>query len=118
MLGILLVNHLYTHILFDYGITHSFINPKFAKKHTDKPDEMDIQLYVTTPLWTNYHTDLTIRDYAIKVKSRTLPADLVQIEIQRWNVILGVDWLAKHKVTLDCEKKLITFSTPEGERIP
>ena len=28
-----------------------------------------------------------------------------------------MDWLAKQKVTIDCEKKLITFSTPEGERM-
>ena len=30
---------------------------------------------------------------------------------------MGPNWLAKYKVTLDCEKKLITFSAPEGERI-
>jgi len=42
---------------------------------------------------------------------------LVQLEIQGWDIILGMDWLAKHKVIIDCEKKLITFSTPKGERM-
>ena len=40
---------------------------------------------------------------------------LVQPEIQGWNVILETDWLAEHKVTLDCEKKLTTFSDPKEE---
>ena len=30
---------------------------------------------------------------------------------------MGINCLAKHKVTTDCEKKLITFSTPKGERL-
>ena len=50
---------------------------------------MDIQLYVITPLGTNYHTDLIIRDYAVKVERRTLPVVLVQLEIQGWDDILG-----------------------------
>jgi len=32
-------------------------------------------------------------------------------------VILGMDWLAKHKATIDCEHKLLTLVTPEGERL-
>jgi len=28
-----------------------------------------------------------------------------------------MDWLVKHKVTIDCEKKLITFSISKGERV-
>jgi len=42
---------------------------------------------------------------------------LVHLELQGCDIILEIDWLAKYKVTIDCEKKLITFSTPEGERL-
>jgi len=28
-----------------------------------------------------------------------------------------MDWLTKHKATIDCKKKLVTFSTPDGERM-
>jgi len=38
----LLINHLYTYVLFDSGATHSFANPIFAKKLANKPDEMDV----------------------------------------------------------------------------
>ena len=28
-----------------------------------------------------------------------------------------MDWLAKHKATIDCEQKLLTLVTPEGEEL-
>ena len=31
--------------------------------------------------------------------------------------MLGMDWLTKHKVTMDCEWKVLTLVTPEGERL-
>ena len=115
--GILIVNHLHARILFDSNATQSFVNFEFARKLTSKPDEVDIQLYVTTPSGTIYHTELIIRDCAVNVEGKTLSANFVQVEMQRWDIILGMDWLAKHKVTTDCEKKLITFSTPKGKRM-
>jgi len=63
--SVLLINHLYTHILFDSGATHSFVNPAFAKKLASKPNEMDVQLYVTTPLGPTYYTDAVFKNYAI-----------------------------------------------------
>ena len=115
--GTLLIKHLNAHVLFDSGATHSFVNPSFAKKLANKPSEMDVQLYVTTPLGPTYCTDLVFKDCTIQLEGRVLPADLVQLDIQGWDVILGMDWLTRHKVTIDCERKLVTFSTPEGERV-
>jgi len=73
---------------------------------------MVIQLYVTTPLGTNYHTDLIFGDCVVNVQGKTLPVDSVQLEIQGWDVILETDWIAKHKVTRDCKKKLNYFLDP------
>jgi len=28
-----------------------------------------------------------------------------------------MDWLTRHKVTIDCERKLVTFSTSDGGRV-
>jgi len=115
--GTLLIKHLYAHVLFDSGATHSFVNPVFVKKLTNKPSEMDVQLYVTTPLGSTHYTDVVFKNCTIQLEGRVLPVDLVQLDIQGWDVILEMDWLTKHKVTIDCEKKLVTLSTPEGERM-
>ena len=39
------------------------------------------------------------------------------LEIQGYDVILGMDWLAKHKATIDCEQKLLTLITLEGGKL-
>ena len=73
MLGTLLVNHLYAHILFDSEATHSFANSEFAKKLASKPDVMDIRLYMTTLLGTIYHNDLIFRDFAGNIEGKNYP---------------------------------------------
>jgi len=102
---------------FDSGTTDSFVNPAFAKELASKPSEMNVQLYVTTPLGSTYYTNLVFRNCPIQLEGRILPVDLVQLNIQGWDVILGIDWLTRHKVTIDCERKLVTFSTSDGERV-
>jgi len=67
------------HVLFDLGAKHSFVNPVFAKKLASKPDEMDVQLYVTTPLVSTYHTDVVFKDCAVNLEGKILPANLVQL---------------------------------------
>ena len=111
--GTLLIKHLYAHVLFDSSATHSFVNHAFVKERASKSSEMNVQLYVTTPLGSTYYTDLVFKDYPIKLEGRILLVDLVQLNIQGWDVILGMDWLTRHKVTIDCERKLVTISTSD-----
>jgi len=59
--GTLLIKRLYALVLFDSGATYSLVNPAFAKKLANKPSEMDVQLYVTTPLGSIYYTDLVFK---------------------------------------------------------
>jgi hypothetical protein len=33
------------------------------------------------------------------------------------DVILGMDWLCKHKVLIDCSKKSVKLTTPEGKEM-
>jgi len=77
-----LIQHLYTHVLFDSGATHSFVNPVFAKKLASKPNEMDVPLYVTTPLGSTYYTDVVFKNYTIQLEGRIVPVDLLQLDIQ------------------------------------
>jgi hypothetical protein len=33
------------------------------------------------------------------------------------DIILGMDWLSKHKVLIDCTKKSIKLTTPDGKEL-
>jgi len=43
--------------------------------------------------------------------------DLAQLDIQESNVILRLDWLTRHKITIDYERKLDTSSASDEERV-
>jgi len=75
--GTLPIDHLYTHVLFQSGVMHSFVNPVFTKKLASRPDEMDVQLYVTTPLGSTYCNDVILRNCAIQLEGRDLLVNLV-----------------------------------------
>ena len=101
--GTLDVNTLPTRVLFNASATHSFINPATVKRLTCKLDEMDVRLCLTTPVGLIYPTEVVVRNCPIVVYQRVFPVDLVLLEIQGYNVILRMDWLARHKATIDCE---------------
>jgi hypothetical protein len=39
------------------------------------------------------------------------------LESKGIDVILGIDWLSKHSVLIDCAKKSVKLTTPEGKEI-
>jgi hypothetical protein len=39
------------------------------------------------------------------------------LESKGIDVILGIDWLSKHKVLIDCAKKSIRMTTPDGKEM-
>jgi hypothetical protein len=39
------------------------------------------------------------------------------LELKGIDVILGMDWLSKHKVLIDCTKKSVKLTTLEGKEI-
>jgi len=78
---------------------------------------MEVQLYETTPLGSTYYTYLVFKNYTTQLERRVLPIDLVQLDIQGRNVILRLDWLTRYKVTIDYERKLVTFSASDAEKV-
>jgi len=58
-----------------------------------------------------------VKNCPIVKHNRVFHANLVLLKIRGYDVILGMDWLVRHKATVDCKQKLLTFVTPEGERL-
>ena len=48
------------------------------------------------------------------VEGRELSVDLIELVMADFDMILGMDWLAKYGATIDCRRKMVTFE-PEGE---
>jgi hypothetical protein len=46
-----------------------------------------------------------------------LVANLIILESKGIDVLLEMDWLGKHRVLIDCAKKSVKLTTPEGKEL-
>jgi hypothetical protein len=53
----------------------------------------------------------------LKIRGIDFVANLIILESKGIDVILGIDWLSKHKVLIDCAKKSIKLTTPDGKEL-
>ena len=94
--GILSVCSLDARVLFDHGASYSFILPVFASRMEWKPSKMLFPSSVMTPLSDELETDIFFPSCPVLVEGRELLADLVLLDVIDFDVILGMDWLARH----------------------
>ncbi|XP_027156747.1 uncharacterized protein LOC113757848 [Coffea eugenioides] len=79
------------------GATHSFVNPKFISGIDLKPIKLHYDLEVRTPTGDqSLLANLVYKDCEISVGERKLLADQIGLAIKGYEVILGMDWLARY----------------------
>jgi hypothetical protein len=53
----------------------------------------------------------------LKIRGVDFVANLIVLESEGIDAIVGIDWLSKHKVLIDCTKKSVKLTTPEGKEM-
>jgi hypothetical protein len=53
----------------------------------------------------------------LKIRGVDFVANLIVLELKGINIILGMDWLSKHKVLIDCGKKYVKLTIPDGKEL-
>jgi hypothetical protein len=53
----------------------------------------------------------------LKISGVDFVANLIVLELKGIDVILGMDWLSKYRVLLDCAQKSVKLTTPEGKEM-
>ena len=91
---------------------HSFISLSFACLLGMLIDNMEFDLFVATPLRDFFVVNKILRDYYVMIGYREMTVDLVLLNLQDFDVILGMDWLASYHAPVDCFGKRVTFSIP------
>jgi hypothetical protein len=53
----------------------------------------------------------------IKIRGVDFVINLIVLESKGIDIILGIDWLGKHKVLIDCTKKSVKLTTLDGKEL-
>ena len=99
-------------ILIDLGSAHSFVSPSFACHLGKEPELLDFLMMVDIPIGDSLVTDLVYRSCVVQIADRDLLVDLILLDIQDFDVILGMDWLSTYHASVDCYSKCVTFHIP------
>ena len=57
-------------------------------------------------------SDRVIRDSRVLIGGQEFPADLVALDMRDFDVVLGMDWLSRHRATLYCYKQEVKLHRP------
>ncbi|RVX02251.1 hypothetical protein CK203_028319 [Vitis vinifera] len=110
--GTLRIHTLFARALIDPGSTYSFVSVSFAGLLGLSIDNMNFDLFVANPLGDSVVVNKIISDCYVTIGYREMTVDLVLLDLQDFDVILGMDWLASYHASVDCFGKRVTFSIP------
>jgi hypothetical protein len=116
VLGEFLVEFTPTTVLFDSGASHSFIATKFVEKHGIPSIPLAIPLVTRTP-GSDLLCQLRCSQVRILLSGVVVLADLTVLPSQGIDVILGMDWLTKHKGIISCASKTVLLTDHQGKAV-
>ncbi|XP_073030708.1 uncharacterized protein [Primulina eburnea] len=113
----ILLNKMPAYALFDCGTTHSFVSRRYAKKLKLEHDILSEPLRVATPASKIIETHKVYRNCKICIGKQIFEVELIQFNMVEFDIILGMDWLAKNHAIVDCQKKEIRLQTPANREV-
>jgi hypothetical protein len=114
MTGTFSIHHQPVIVLFDSGATHSFISAKCGT-------EIGLDIYptsgayrITTPGGT-ISSNQICRKVPIQLGNHLIKTDLLLLDLEGMDVLLGMDWMTQHQVSLDIFSRTMEIDSPEHE---
>jgi hypothetical protein len=98
-------------ILFDSGATHSFISDKCGARVGLDSCQTKGSYMISTP-GGKISSNQLIRYVPIQLGSKVIKTNLILLHLEGMDIILGMDWMTKHKVLLDISSRVIEIDSP------
>ena len=99
--------------LVDPGATHSFISVPFTERNQIESQPVDGRMVVSVPNGDTMISGRIVPGSRLVIQNKDFPIDLIVLGIHDFDIVLGMDWLSKHRATLDCYKKEVRLVRPE-----
>jgi hypothetical protein len=112
--GTFSINHHPVIVLFDTGATHSFVSAKFGTK-------IGLDLYpvsgvyvITTP-GGKISSNQVCRSVPIQMGKNLMRTDLLLLDLEGMDVLLGMNWMTQHHVSLNISFRAVEIDSLEHE---
>ncbi|GKA63892.1 retrotransposon protein, putative, ty3-gypsy subclass, partial [Tanacetum coccineum] len=96
-------------VLFDTDATHSVVSLAFSKHIKVPYTLLYFAVSISTPMRNNVVISHEFRNCPLRFNDKVRSANLLPLEMSDFDIILGMDWLTKHRATIDCYSKRVIF---------
>jgi hypothetical protein len=116
IIGMILVNDNGAIALFDSRASHSFVAANFVQKYNLPLSMLKNRMIVSSP-GGEMHARHVCPKVSILIRVVEFLANLIVLESKGIDVILGMDWLSKHKGMINCAKNAVRLTTSSGKEM-
>ncbi|KAA3469790.1 DNA/RNA polymerases superfamily protein [Gossypium australe] len=104
-------------VLIDNGSTHSYVACTVSKTLSIESEIAARAMTVVSPLGQSVVVNKLFRNVPFEIQGVVFPADLMELPFGEFDLILGMDWMVKHRANLDCTTKRMVLRTPEDKEV-
>ena len=72
---------------------------------------------MSSPLGIRASIGMIYRGCQLEISGTLLTVDLRIMNMSKFDIILGMDWLTAYRVVIDCERRRVTAYTQDGTRV-
>ncbi|GJR81867.1 putative reverse transcriptase domain-containing protein [Tanacetum coccineum] len=113
--GTFLLNNCYASMLFDSGADRSFVSSTFSALLDVAPSTLDTSYVVELADGRISETNVILRGCTLGLLGHLFDIDLMPLELGSFDVIIGMDWLAKYHAVVVCDEKIVRI--PYGDEM-
>ena len=107
--GIFSLYDIEMHALIDPRSTHSYVCIEHVYDKVPAIEKLAYDMHVTSPLGHIVSVNNVYRNCPIVIQVREFLADLITLPFREFDLILGMDWLTKHRTIIDCGQKTVVL---------
>nr|GFA07332.1 hypothetical protein [Tanacetum cinerariifolium] len=113
--GTFLLNNCYASMLFDSGADRSFVSTTFSALLDVAPSTLDTSYAVELVDGRISETNIVLRGCTLGFLGHPFDIDLMPVELGSFDIIIGMDWLAKYHALIVWDKKVVRI--PYGDEV-
>ncbi|GJV11879.1 putative reverse transcriptase domain-containing protein [Tanacetum coccineum] len=113
--GTFLLNNCYASMLFDSGADRSFVSSTFSALLDVTPSTLNTSYAVELADGRISETNISLRGCTLGLLGHPFDIDLMPVELGSFDVIIGMDWMAKNHAVIVCDEKVVRI--PYGNKV-
>ncbi|GJX08696.1 putative reverse transcriptase domain-containing protein [Tanacetum coccineum] len=113
--GTFLLNNFYASMLFDSGADRSFVSSTFSDLLDITPTTLDTGYAVELSDRRISETNVVVRGCKLGLLGHPFDIDLMPIELGSFDVLIGMDWLAKYHALIVYDEQVVRI--PYGDKV-